>query len=84
MSGVKCQVSHFFLPVFLGKSDGASWWRVCYQWGLPHLVFVVVFVVKLGGLLIAPAKGFDLKLRPIFALWSDLAFGMSKYSKYDD
>ena len=24
---------------FIGQSIEASWWRVCYQWGLPHLVF---------------------------------------------
>ena len=22
----------------IGQSGGASWWRVCYQWGLPHII----------------------------------------------
>ena len=37
VSRVRCQVSHFYL--FL-QSGGASWWRVCYQRGLPRLVCV--------------------------------------------
>ena len=46
MSYVRCQVSHarchmslywFFLLLNL-KSCRASWWRVCYQPGLPRLV----------------------------------------------
>ena len=31
-----------FLKVY--KSGDASWWRVCYQWGLPHLVLLHIFV----------------------------------------
>ena len=36
VSGVRCQVSHVF---FLGQCGEASRWRVCYQRGLPRLVF---------------------------------------------
>ena len=44
--GVTCQVSHvtcdFFLFLFLcGQSCVASWWRVCYQRGLPHQVYLL-------------------------------------------
>ena len=35
VSGVRCHMSHFFVT----QNRGASWWRVCYQQGLPHLVF---------------------------------------------
>ena len=35
VSGVRCQVSPFFL------SGGVSLLRVCYQWGLPRLVFII-------------------------------------------
>ena len=35
MSGVRCQVSPFFL------SGGASWSGICFQWGLPCLALVV-------------------------------------------
>ena len=41
VSGVTCQVLHviFFLYLFFFlQSGGASWWRVCYQRGLPRLV----------------------------------------------
>ena len=27
--------------MFFGQSGEASWWRVCYQWGLPSLVYNV-------------------------------------------
>ena len=52
VSPVTCHLSHdfnfcFYLFMFLKypsekmeKSDGASRWRVCYQRGLPRLVFV--------------------------------------------
>ena len=33
---------HFFL-----QSGGASFWRVCYQRGLPHLVFSYMTDVRL-------------------------------------
>ena len=52
MSGVRChvahvtcQVSHVMYQLFSSffflfwQSGGASWWRVCYQQGLPRLVF---------------------------------------------
>ena len=42
VSHVMCHVSHvmnfFFLLLFFGHSGEASWWRVFYQRGLPHLV----------------------------------------------
>ena len=38
MSHVKCQVSRV---IFLFQSFGASRWRICYQRGLPHLVFYI-------------------------------------------
>ena len=39
MSGVTCQVSHVRCHHFFFKqSGGTSRWRVCYQWGLPSLV----------------------------------------------
>ena len=42
MSHVRCQVSvaRFFFSFFL-QSGFASCWRVCYQWGLPRLVFCI-------------------------------------------
>ena len=45
MSGVTCQVSHvIFNKKELKKieSGEASWWRVCYQQGLPHLVYLQI------------------------------------------
>ena len=39
MPGVRCQMSKISL---LEKSDGASHWSVCYQRGLPRLVFSLV------------------------------------------
>ena len=43
VSGVTCQVSPvryhiLFFYFFSGQSGEASWWRVCYQRGLPRLV----------------------------------------------
>ena len=45
VSGVRCHVSYVKCPFlfllflfFYGQSVGASWWRVCYQRGLPRLV----------------------------------------------
>ena len=41
VSGVTCHVSQFYL--FFGgreQSGGTSWWRVCYQPGLPRLVLI--------------------------------------------
>ena len=43
ISGVTC---HTFSPIFfLLERGGVSWWRVCYQWGFPRLVFKL-FLVK--------------------------------------
>ena len=45
LSLVTCHVSHARCHMLCvtsevaGVSGGASWWRVCYQWGLPCLVF---------------------------------------------
>ena len=38
VSHVTCNFNFFFLQNFL-QSGGASRWRVCYQQGLPRLVF---------------------------------------------
>ena len=47
ISGVRCQVSgvRCQLIFFVGQNVGASWRRVCYQWGLPYLV---VYPFRLG------------------------------------
>ena len=45
VSHVKCQGVTFFCLFFLfliGLICGASWWRVCYQRGLPRLVNSIV------------------------------------------
>ena len=49
MSHVTCHMSHvmfhkssFFLLLFFVHSSEAYWWRVCFQWGLPRLVFEVL------------------------------------------
>ena len=42
VSRVTCQVSHvtfFFFFLLLLQSGGVCWWRVCYRWSLPRLVF---------------------------------------------
>ena len=40
MSCVTCHVSHVKCHIFLGGQSGeAYWWRVCYQRGLPRLVY---------------------------------------------
>ena len=60
MSCVTCQVSlvichmlnvtrhmsqvKFFLYFFCGESVGVSWWKVCYQRGLPCLVYQLLSV----------------------------------------
>ena len=41
MSCVRCHVSGFFGFIF-GQSGEASRWRVCYQRGLPRLVFLAL------------------------------------------
>ena len=38
-------VTHFFFLFFLLESGGVSFWRVCYQRGLPRLVFRL-FLIK--------------------------------------
>ena len=39
MSGVTCQVSGVMCKIFFLQSGWASRWRVCYQRGLPRIVF---------------------------------------------
>ena len=40
VSGVMCHMSHdTFFSFFFGQSGKAYRWRVCYQQGLPRLVF---------------------------------------------
>ena len=42
LSHITCQVSFvtiFFFNIFLGQRGGASQFRVCYQQGLPRLVY---------------------------------------------
>ena len=29
------------------QSGEAGWWRVCYQWGLPRLLFLILYIVNL-------------------------------------
>ena len=45
VSGVTLQVSgvtiYMFFIIFFCQSSLASWWRVCYQQGLPRLVLIV-------------------------------------------
>ena len=43
MSHVMCHISILSLYLFFGQSGGASWWRVCYQLGLPRLVFYIYY-----------------------------------------
>ena len=44
VSHVTCHVSHvichFFFFLFFGQSGQAYWWKVCYQQGLPRLVYI--------------------------------------------
>ena len=42
MSGVTCQVCHVKCVVSSVTFGEANQWRVFYQWGLPHLVFLQV------------------------------------------
>ena len=62
VSHITCHMSHVKI-IFsdikksLKKSEqcgAASWWRVCYQWGLPRLVFfyLLVDLTRYAGLLI--------------------------------
>ena len=53
VSCVTCHMSHL---IFFLQSGVASWWRVCYQWGLPCLFFTAslmflkgLVIVKLWG-----------------------------------
>ena len=46
MSHITCHMSHvsflfLFIIPFFWQNGGATWWRVCYQKGLPHLVLVL-------------------------------------------
>ena len=48
VSHVMCHMSQFFLSIFLsiffGQSGEAYRWMVCYQRGLPRLVFITNYV----------------------------------------
>ena len=45
---VTCHMSHdYFFIIFFGQSGKARWWRVCYQRGLPRLVFTLCMFQKL-------------------------------------
>ena len=49
VSCVTCHMSHVmchFFHVFLLQSGEASWWRVCYQRGVPRLVLIEVTYQK--------------------------------------
>ena len=52
VSRVTCHVSHVFIflfLIFLGQSGEAYPWRVCYQRGLPRLVyFITVRAISKG------------------------------------
>ena len=44
---VTCHLSHvmcFILFLFVKQMGGASWWRVCYQQGIPNLVIYVATI----------------------------------------
>ena len=43
MSRVTCHMSCVFFYFVFGQSGGASQWRVCYQRGLPSLVFILTW-----------------------------------------
>ena len=42
MSPVTCHLSHVTCHKKIGQSGEASRWRVCYQRGLPRLVFMMI------------------------------------------
>ena len=54
VSTVTCHLSHvkkrihiyFFYLKKIGQSGGASRWRVCYQWGLSRLVYIVLLEIQ--------------------------------------
>ena len=49
LSRVTCQVSQdIFLYIFFGQTGGFSCLRVCYPWGIPHLVLVHVENITTG------------------------------------
>ena len=76
VSCVTCHVSHvtchmsrvMFFSSFFGQSGEAYRWRVCYQWGLPRLVFTN-FVIRPASLPI-----FDLPLQITRATIDSLAY----------
>ena len=55
MSGVTCHMSrvtshmsHVTFFIFFGQSCEAFWWRVCYQWGLPRLFYLLLRFLRMG------------------------------------
>ena len=49
LSRITSQVSHIthFFFFFSFRKWWSSWWRVCYHWGLPHLVLRLVIIKNL-------------------------------------
>ena len=67
VSGVRCQVSgvtfqvsgvacNFFIFYFFLQSGEASWWRVCYQRGLPRLVCYNIACMGANLVMLTPDK----------------------------
>ena len=50
MSHIMCHMSYFFFIFFFGQSGEAYQWRVCYQRGLPRLVFHTCGLYFPGGI----------------------------------
>ena len=48
MSRVMCHMLRVMCKKKL-QSGGASWWRVCYQWGPPRLVSFLNIFLESGG-----------------------------------
>ena len=44
VSGVICHMSRVTCHFLFGQRCEASQWRVCYQWGLPRLVFTFIML----------------------------------------
>ena len=46
----------FYTPKNMGQSGGASRWRVCYQRGLPRLVFMSYEIVLVDHMMLIPTE----------------------------
>ena len=51
VSHLSCHMSHIFSSFFLLEIGGVSWWRVCYQWGLPRLIFRLFLIKNMHGII---------------------------------